>query len=488
MAITFNGWIPTDGVILASKYNSESYTSDEISVVQDPEGGKDLVAKLILRAGDGQVASGYRTEISPVSASRQAIEAEYWYAFSIRPPTSTPLGEKVTIWQFHDDGAEPPMWFAEMMGDGSLFISKNTITLPTTGTLTPMRWRIPRPSGWMNFVVRVYWSIDPALGRIDIYLNGSKIISETGTNTYDVGGDNYFKTGSYWGDASMPSTGEWVTYSKGLIVGTGYLTYTEFITAAGLPWDQFGVSSPAEKPTSAWIRVASDRATASSLTLADADSVSFLAAVLFVPSGAQQVMIGDNNTSFEFAVSSTNALRMEFKTDAAANRRAQVNNTVSQPVNDSRRWYWFAGSCDFSSGEMTFWIDGGKQSTSYVDTQAGFVPMAGGANVNVAARPANSLVWRGGIGGIWILKDRIVTDVDVREWYETGFIDNPTVWYKFNESSGNLIDYGSAGLNASWQVGGRTYFPQPAARALATRTTATRTTAKRTVCNRTITA
>lgn len=505
MTILWDGRINSVG-LSGSYWNQDEYASDNIVLAADPAGSGEQVAKCTLRATDGLVLSGYRAEIAPVAAGRQAWPGAYWYWFAVYVPRSarTPPGWKQTVWQFHGAGSNAPMWFGELMPDGSIQVSRNIID-GGTGTYDPCQYRVEPEYAtdcWLNFTMRAEWA-NAGEGRVEIWLNGNKIVDYRDISIYSTVGDLYWKAGVYMATGLMgfppPGAAEWSIYTKGLVVGdSAYLSHDAFALAAGVPQRAYGGMRPFMRiPADAYIEPSTDFALTASGTpynLAGTEGLSILAHVRYAPRAGFQAIIDDNGGSYSFNVEGPTPvspnpfqprLRLEVKDASAGQHRAYVNTIYGAPMRQSM-WCWLAGTCQFATGEIRLYIDGGEQRVSYLDAQTGFTPAAAANVARLGARTTGTLLWQGALASVRYFR-RVLSPAEVAAWYGSDCVSDATQlvsWWKFNQSSGAVIDSGPAAQNAAWQVGVRQYRPQLTRVVASSRAAITPTTVARMVLRR----
>jgi hypothetical protein len=151
-----------------------------------PEGGYAL--RFEMRSADTKVV---RAELQPHQKSpgfRQQIGREYWYSFRMMLPSdwATQNGESQTLFQAHQkSGCTPPLAL-RVEGDQWRLKSRSTAdkACNTNDSRTYSLGRI-ETGRWVDWAIRVKWSYE-ADGVLQVWKNGTRVVSQRGPNLYNV--------------------------------------------------------------------------------------------------------------------------------------------------------------------------------------------------------------------------------------------------------------------------------------------------------------
>jgi hypothetical protein len=205
-----------------------------------------------VKAGDAWNWAGHRSEYRQSALMSDGVD--YWFSFAMNPvsgewPGATGLASDQQIFfQMHhqNDSTQPGPSFALLRSgiDGSLRMGRayNTTgsgsgTGPADVSLGAGSMLSLVPAGaWSKFAVHLRFGTD-ANARIEVYINGTRVIDLSGTNAYMGGpgdGGTYWKYGFYfWAgddDASGTAYGATKTramYQSELYFGQGASLYNE---------------------------------------------------------------------------------------------------------------------------------------------------------------------------------------------------------------------------------------------------------------------
>lgn len=166
------------------------------------------------------IQNGVRNEV--VWDSKESEGNERWYTWSTFFPEGFPAPEgKWQVWaQWHQSyrqdgttlGSSPPVEFA-LYGD-ELRLNTNGVQPGTAKTW----WRTKLERGkWIDVLFHVKWSSNPAVGFIELRINGSLVLARSQVATLFPGLTNYFKLGLY---RHREIAEEAVIYHQGFKAGT----------------------------------------------------------------------------------------------------------------------------------------------------------------------------------------------------------------------------------------------------------------------------
>lgn len=193
-----------------SQYSgAQMVSADRLQVVSSPVAEGHYALKATVKQGDDPInSSGNRNEL--VYQGHEAVGSEYYYRWKVMFAPDFP---SVRTWQlftqWHHDGCcgSPPVAF---------FVYGEEIRLTMSDTITP--WTMPLTRGvWHEFIFHVKWSPDPAVGFIELWHNGEKVLAKRNLATSYAGMGIYLKLGLYRSD-TVTQTG--VVYHDGFIQAT----------------------------------------------------------------------------------------------------------------------------------------------------------------------------------------------------------------------------------------------------------------------------
>jgi hypothetical protein len=193
-----------------TQYTGKQWVSpDRLQVVESPVAQGRYALKATVRQGDDPInASGNRNEL--VFQGPEKEGSEYYYRWQVMFASDFP---SVRTWQlftqWHHDGCcgSPPVEF---------FVYGEEIRLTMTDSVTPWRTKLVR-GVWQDFIFRVKWSPDPAVGFIELWHNGQQVLSKRSLATMYAGQGIYLKLGLYRNDTVQPVG---VVYHDGFTQGT----------------------------------------------------------------------------------------------------------------------------------------------------------------------------------------------------------------------------------------------------------------------------
>lgn len=227
---------------LRAEYLVQTGNPANLRFVADPENATKRVLELTLRASDPEAATSHRTEILGRKDGIGNQEAVRWYGFAFFVPADWKSDESPTVVaQLHGNDLlrlAPPLSLQIQEGRMFLMLQHNinrvtSATPPVTGNSVRLYpWRGPLVTGrWYRLIVRTIWSATPGVGELDVWLDGSLLVTQRGIpNTYDtsdvVGGRNYAKTGIY-APYGFKSKDEARILTRGIVIGGPDATYAE---------------------------------------------------------------------------------------------------------------------------------------------------------------------------------------------------------------------------------------------------------------------
>lgn len=215
-----------------------------LELVPDPVGTGN-VAKFGLSVGDT------RSELSGHVDRDPTFGTDYWLWWSIFVPDTWAKSEDpVVVIQVHEQADTSPADFvgypqfaADITGDSfnvvnafdvdAQTVANSDITVRTLVTY-PLAKMVGR---WVPLVLRVTWSYASG-GALSFWIDDRKVFVDAATNNAfnnavaRGGNDPFHKFGMYGinGAVAIPN----YVLHKGIVRGTSYSTYNEFMTAAGI--------------------------------------------------------------------------------------------------------------------------------------------------------------------------------------------------------------------------------------------------------------
>lgn len=241
MLIVVAVMVPAAPVSATVLWNGDGQTGDfsqwfslqaipgDAAVLSPPDGSPGLAARFAVHSGDDPINStGERAETRASQEQTDGYEGhESWYGWSTYFPSdfNPPTGSWNIFTQFHEtnaDGCPPNIAFQADTSKSPTRI-KVRVRGGSTALCKPSSDRIWRPATlmtdtWYRFVVHVRWSSDPAVGFVELWLNGQRVVPLTALATLYVGQGSYLKQGFYRSDSSLTS----VIYHRGAKRGDSY--------------------------------------------------------------------------------------------------------------------------------------------------------------------------------------------------------------------------------------------------------------------------
>jgi MYXO-CTERM domain-containing protein len=193
-----------------SQYSStQRVSADRLQLVQSPVHQGRYALKATVRQGDDPInASGNRNEL--VYQGREKEGSEYYYRWQVLFPQDYPSARTWQVFtQWHHSGCcgSPPVEF---------FVYGEEIRLTLTNSVTP--WKVKLERGvWQDFIFHVKWSPDPAVGFVELWHNGQRVLSRYVHATMYPGDSIYLKLGLYRSDTIQPVG---VVYHDGFVQAT----------------------------------------------------------------------------------------------------------------------------------------------------------------------------------------------------------------------------------------------------------------------------
>lgn len=232
--------------LVVSGSSSPNGIANRIDIASDPLGSGERVAQFTLYESDPPTAgtSSRRSEIR--GPTQDPAGTEYWAMWSyLFPGVWADVRSGFSWMQWHDipDGGDPspgkpPPLLGVRAGNGLGQINASYHEDPVNPPLSDFVRRPLTyawlPSGvWHTFVMRWLMSYTVGVGEREIWQNRRKIFAEFAQhNSYHDAQGPYFKVGLY----NYFSVSGWKRYqgwSKGLVLGTGYSSFDEFMIACG---------------------------------------------------------------------------------------------------------------------------------------------------------------------------------------------------------------------------------------------------------------
>lgn len=242
--------LPIGGVVredtLKADYLIQTGNPENLRFVPDPENSSKKVLELTLRRSDPEAATSHRTEILGRKDGLGNQEELRWYGFAFYVPADWKLDESpIAVAQLHGNDflrLAPPLSLQIQGGRMFLMLQHNTnrvtsTTPPVTGNSVRLYpWHGPLVRGrWYRLIVRTVWSATPGKGELDVWLDGTLLITQRGIpNTYDtsegIGGRNYAKTGVY-APYGIKASDEVRVLTRGIVFGGPDATFVEMVNA-----------------------------------------------------------------------------------------------------------------------------------------------------------------------------------------------------------------------------------------------------------------
>ena len=193
-----------------SQYRRAQWVSaDRLQVVESPVFQGRYALQATVKQGDDPInSSGNRNEL--VYQGYETEGSEYYYRWQVLFPQDYP---SVKTWQvftqWHHDGCcgSPPVEF---------FVYGEEIRFTLADSVTPWKTALVRGQ-WQDFILHVKWSPDPAVGFVELWHNGQRVLSRYAHATMYPGDGIYLKLGLYRSDTVQPVG---VVYHDGFVQGT----------------------------------------------------------------------------------------------------------------------------------------------------------------------------------------------------------------------------------------------------------------------------
>jgi hypothetical protein len=195
----------------------QQVAADRIQVVASPVAEGVWAARFEVRLGDQwQSSTGNRAEV--VIQTNEIEGDERWYQWNTMFAPDYPFVDTgfqiVTQWHA-TAGSSQPMLILFASGDHLGFK-----TVESTADLKPtpsvVHWRGPLKRGsWHAFRLHVVWSANPAVGSVELWHNGVKVVGPVSVATMIPGQGVYLKQGLY---RSATHTAVGVVHHDGLVM------------------------------------------------------------------------------------------------------------------------------------------------------------------------------------------------------------------------------------------------------------------------------
>jgi MYXO-CTERM domain-containing protein len=180
-----------------SQYSGmQRVSADRLQVVASPVAQGRYALMATVRQGDDPInSSGNRNEL--YYQGREQEGSEYYYHWQVLFPADYPSEKTWQVFtQWHHNGCcgSPPVEF---------FVYGEEIRLTLTDSVTPWSTKLVRGQ-WQDFVFHVKWSSDPAVGFVELWHNGQRVLSRYAHATMYAGDGIYLKLGLYRSDTVQP--------------------------------------------------------------------------------------------------------------------------------------------------------------------------------------------------------------------------------------------------------------------------------------------
>lgn len=154
--------------------------------------------RVTLAAGDVTATGGYsapRTEVygrmpvdtaSPATDWPDPVDSERWYSFQVYVPSDFALATgtqwiTITQWKGRDDGS-PPVALEIKRDNWRLGGTRtNAGLVPNDGILRPLKL-----GQWTSFRIGLHLSLDPTIGWVQVFIDGSEALPRTHMATMDL--------------------------------------------------------------------------------------------------------------------------------------------------------------------------------------------------------------------------------------------------------------------------------------------------------------
>jgi hypothetical protein len=186
---------------------------EQIQVVPDPLNPTRPVARFEVKHGDAY--KNYTDTRALVSGPPQLWEdegSERWYRFQVMWPENWvgryPKWDQLNNGNAYSDGGSVVEWHHDAggryeTGSAPLYFKADDHDIlmclvdQATSTCREQKRLAPLQRGkWHDFVVHAKWSSNPAVGLLEVWLDGQSVARETGANKYP-GMKNYLLVGLY---------------------------------------------------------------------------------------------------------------------------------------------------------------------------------------------------------------------------------------------------------------------------------------------------
>jgi MYXO-CTERM domain-containing protein len=180
-----------------SQYSGmQRVSADRLQVVASPVTQGRYALMATVKQGDDPInSSGNRNELYYQGKEKEG--SEYYYRWQVLFPADYP---SVKTWQvftqWHHTGCcgSPPVEF---------FVYGEELRLTLTDSVTPWSTKLVRGQ-WQDFVFHVKWSSDPAVGFVELWHNGQRVLNRYAHATMYAGDGIYLKLGLYRSDTVQP--------------------------------------------------------------------------------------------------------------------------------------------------------------------------------------------------------------------------------------------------------------------------------------------
>lgn len=186
---------------------TQMVSADRIAVVESPIRSGRYAARVLVKQGDDPInSSGNRNEL--VNSQYQPEGSESYYRWSTMFDQTFPSAKTWQLFaqwhQIEDSGGSPPIQFM-------VFGEEVQLTLSTSENLV---WKAPLVRGvWHDFILHVKFSDDAAVGFIEVWYDGNRVLPKTFGITR---ANDYLKIGLYRSDTVVP---DGIVYHDGMVQG-----------------------------------------------------------------------------------------------------------------------------------------------------------------------------------------------------------------------------------------------------------------------------
>lgn len=273
-ALMDSGFVTTDGGLtfnngfcslttVGGGGSSDGYPTIRPSIVTDPYGSNRRVMRFTVTCPADTYDAQLHITRAQVDLTTPAwirdIDTKWLYWRVAVPSATATAGNMVALLSMYSNNsglpAIRPGAFHAFIGDGTDGVSSDWIAFRSNNDDVYPREiaRIPTSmvvDKWLDVVVNVKLEGNSKTGMLCLWVNDELLYSSVGVKTiYHDTVDVHFKPGGLYFWAGSPISGQYHTYSSGMVIGSGeYKTYDDFMIAAGLQNREKGVSQYMSNP------------------------------------------------------------------------------------------------------------------------------------------------------------------------------------------------------------------------------------------------